>query len=53
VAATRRYFFDLLSNKEVDLLTAQFDRLLANLDRDDCSRRGRDSDGRAGPKPRR
>ena len=46
VAATRRYFFDLLSNKEVDLLTTVFDRALTNLDRDD-SQRGRDSDGRA------
>ena len=53
VAATRSYFFDLLSNKEVDLLTTLFDRVLANLDRDDCRRRGRDSDGRAGQKPRR
>ena len=31
VAATRRYFFDLLSNEEVDVLTAVFDRVLANL----------------------
>jgi DNA-binding MarR family transcriptional regulator len=33
VAATRRYFFDLLSDEEVDDLTAVFDRVLANLDR--------------------
>jgi DNA-binding MarR family transcriptional regulator len=33
VAATRRYFFDLLSNEEVDMLTAVFDRVLVNLDR--------------------
>src|SRR5712672_1064068 len=46
VAATRRYFFDLLSNKEVDQLTTLFDRVLANLDRDDRSQTGRDSDGR-------
>ena len=32
-AATRRYFFDLLSDDEVDALTAVFDRLLTNLDR--------------------
>jgi DNA-binding MarR family transcriptional regulator len=53
VAATRRYFFDLLSNKEVDQLTIVFDRVLANLDHDDGSQRGRGSDGRAGQKPRR
>jgi DNA-binding MarR family transcriptional regulator len=34
VAATRRYFFDLLSHKEVGQLTSVFDRILANLDRD-------------------
>jgi DNA-binding MarR family transcriptional regulator len=33
VAATRRYFFDLLSDHEVDELTAVFDRVLANLER--------------------
>jgi hypothetical protein len=33
VAATRRYFFDLVSDHEVDVLTAVFDRVLANLDR--------------------
>jgi DNA-binding MarR family transcriptional regulator len=32
VAATRRHFFDLLSNREVDVLTAVFDRVLANLE---------------------
>jgi DNA-binding MarR family transcriptional regulator len=53
VAATRRYFFDLLSSKDVDLLTTLFDRVLANLDRDDCSQRGRNSNGRAARKPRR
>jgi DNA-binding MarR family transcriptional regulator len=53
VAATRRYFFDHLSNKEVDQLTILFDRVLANLDRDDANQRRRDSDGRAGQKPRR
>jgi DNA-binding MarR family transcriptional regulator len=31
VAATRRHFFDLLSDKEVDVLTKVFDRVLANL----------------------
>jgi DNA-binding MarR family transcriptional regulator len=31
VAATRRHFFDLLSHKEVDVLTKVFDRVLANL----------------------
>ena len=30
--ATRRYFFDLLSSKEIDVLTAVFDRVLAALD---------------------
>ncbi|MEY2438382.1 MAG: hypothetical protein QOH64_3425 [Acidimicrobiaceae bacterium] len=33
VAATRRHFFDLLSDDEVDVLTAVFDRVLANLPR--------------------
>ncbi|MCA1843634.1 MAG: MarR family transcriptional regulator [Actinobacteria bacterium] len=31
VAATRRYVFDLLSDKEMGVLVAVFDRLLANL----------------------
>src|SRR2546423_13395454 len=53
VAATRRYFFDLLSSKEVDQLTTVFDRVLANLARDDGSNRRRGSDGRAGQKPER
>jgi DNA-binding MarR family transcriptional regulator len=34
VAATRRQFFDLLSDKEVDVLTKVFDRVLANLSDD-------------------
>jgi DNA-binding MarR family transcriptional regulator len=45
VAATRRYFFDLLSDNEIDLLTAVYDRVLANLDLDP-------SDGRAETKRR-
>lgn len=54
VAATRRHFFDLLSNKEVDLLTAVFDRVLDNLDRDSASDRERDSRSspRGTPEPR-
>jgi hypothetical protein len=32
VAATRRYFFGLLSDQEVDLLTSVCARVLANLD---------------------
>jgi DNA-binding MarR family transcriptional regulator len=32
VAATRRHFFDLLSDEEIDVLTAVFDRVLAHLD---------------------
>jgi hypothetical protein len=32
VEATRRYFFDLLSDDEIDSLTAVFDRVLAGLD---------------------
>jgi DNA-binding MarR family transcriptional regulator len=32
VAATRRHVFDLLSDKEMDVLITVFDRLLANLD---------------------
>jgi DNA-binding MarR family transcriptional regulator len=32
VAATRRYVFDLLSDKEMKLLTAVYDRILANLE---------------------
>lgn len=31
VAATRRYFYDLLSDQEIDTLTAVFDRVLVNL----------------------
>jgi DNA-binding MarR family transcriptional regulator len=31
VAATRRYVFDLLSDQEIDTLTAVFDRVLSNL----------------------
>ena len=34
VAATRRYFFNHLSSKEVDQLTTVFDRILANLEHD-------------------
>jgi DNA-binding MarR family transcriptional regulator len=48
VAMTRRYFFDLLTDEEVDLLTTLLDRVLANLDRDDGSQRGEGSDDRAG-----
>jgi DNA-binding MarR family transcriptional regulator len=33
VAAARRYFFDLLTDEEIDVLTAVFDRVLTNLDR--------------------
>ena len=33
VAATRRYVFDLLTDDEVDELTAVFERVLANLER--------------------
>jgi DNA-binding MarR family transcriptional regulator len=52
VAGTRRYFFDLLSEREVELLTKMFDRVLANLEREaDVDRRG--ADGQAGQKPRR
>jgi DNA-binding MarR family transcriptional regulator len=32
VEATRRYFFDLLSDDEIAVLTAVFDRVLAGLD---------------------
>jgi DNA-binding MarR family transcriptional regulator len=32
VTSTRHYVFDLLSDKEVDVLTAAFDRILANLE---------------------
>ncbi len=39
VAATRRHFFDLLSDDEVETLTAVFDRVLANLDEVDAARR--------------
>jgi DNA-binding MarR family transcriptional regulator len=37
VAATRRYFFDLLSDQEIDTLTAVFDRALVNLGLDGAS----------------
>ena len=53
VAATRRYFFDHLSNEEVDQLTTVIDRILANLERDDGSNRGRSSDRQASQKPKR
>jgi DNA-binding MarR family transcriptional regulator len=33
VAATRRHFFDLLSDEEIDMLTAVYDRVLAHLER--------------------
>ena len=33
VSATRRYFFDLLSDEEVDVLTAVLERVLVNLER--------------------
>ena len=32
----QRYFFDLLSNDELETLAAVFDRLLQNLTRDDA-----------------
>jgi hypothetical protein len=32
VTSTRHYVFDLLSDKEVGVLTAAFDRILANLE---------------------
>ena len=32
-SAASRYFFDLLSDEEIDVLTAVFDRVLINLDR--------------------
>jgi DNA-binding MarR family transcriptional regulator len=35
VAATRRHVFDLLSDKEAELLTTVFDRILTNLERTD------------------
>jgi len=53
VAATRRHFFDHLSNREVAQLTTVFDRILANLDRNDRSQRARDAHGPAGRNPRR
>jgi DNA-binding MarR family transcriptional regulator len=54
VAATRRHFFDRLPNKEVDLLTAVFDRVLDNLVRDSASDRERDprSSPSGTPEPR-
>jgi DNA-binding MarR family transcriptional regulator len=33
VDATRRYFFDHLSSRDIDVFTRVFDRVLANLDR--------------------
>lgn len=38
VAATRRYFFDLLSAEELAVLTAVYDRVLANLETGDTDR---------------
>ena len=37
VEATRRYFFDLLSDDEIDALTAVFDRVLAGLDAEETA----------------
>jgi DNA-binding MarR family transcriptional regulator len=53
VAATRRHFFDLLSNEEVNLLTNVFDRVLANLEPDGGDDLGRASESRARQKPKR
>ena len=53
VAATRRNFFDHLSEREVDQLTTLIDRVLANLDIDEGSHRGRSSDRRASQQPKR
>lgn len=36
VAATRHYFFDLLSDEEIDVLTAVFERVLDNLEPDEA-----------------
>jgi DNA-binding MarR family transcriptional regulator len=44
VAATRHYFFDLLSDKEVDELAAVFDRVLAHLDHGEGGDARRDRD---------
>jgi DNA-binding MarR family transcriptional regulator len=33
--ATHRYFFDLVSDRELDVLTRVFERVLANLDQED------------------
>ena len=41
------------SRTTVDLDTTVFDRILANLERDDGTNRGRDSVGRAGQKSTR
>jgi DNA-binding MarR family transcriptional regulator len=40
VAATREYFFDLVSDKEIDVLTKVFERVLANLG---CDQHGGDT----------
>ena len=40
VAATREYFFDLVSDKEIDVLIKVFERVLANLG---CDERGSDA----------
>lgn len=53
VAATRRHFFDHLSNKEVDLLTDVFDRVLDNLDHDSGTDPRRAAADRASQKPKR
>lgn len=39
VAATRQHFFDLVSDKEIDVLTKVFERVLANLG---CDQRSAD-----------
>ena len=42
-AAVRHYFFEQLSDKELETLAAVFDRLLENLARDKARPRGRDA----------
>jgi DNA-binding MarR family transcriptional regulator len=45
VAATRRYFFDLLTDDEVETLTSVFERVLGNLDRRTGGGEGSGSEG--------
>jgi hypothetical protein len=49
--APASYFFDLLIDREIDVLTGVFDRVLANLDRGGDGDRPRDTSSRQRTRP--